>query len=101
MDPKSKHSYLYTCSTKSKKNNEWLWTCNFKHPQSQGFIIIVCHLYPMPLLQPTLMSNVLKLEQKFIIGYKYEDTGFYVLVINNHMVFDEVTSKLIDLWSTH
>lgn len=55
----------------------------------------------MPLLQPTLMSNVLKLEQKFIIGYKYEDTGFYVLVINNHMVFDEVTSKLIDLWSTH
>ena len=51
--------------------------------KSRFFSFLLCQLFSMPLIRPTLMSHVLKLEHGFIHGYRSGGAVFYVLVINN------------------
>lgn len=54
--------------------------------------IILCHLFSMPLVWITLISNVMKLEQEFIHKYRVGITIFDVLLSNNHIQTQNITS---------
>jgi hypothetical protein len=55
----------------------------------------------MPLVRPTLISDVQKLEQGFLHGYRAGSAVFYVSLTINHMAPQDVTSELFDSWSIH
>ena len=42
--------------------------------------IPLCRLVPMPMVQPTLASDILALEQRFVYGYKEGARVFYVSI---------------------
>lgn len=55
----------------------------------------------MPLVRPTLMSNVLKLKQRFIHGYRFGSAVFYVSVVNNLMKTEDLTPEMTVSWNIH
>ena len=55
----------------------------------------------MPLVRPTLLSDVLKLEQGFIHGYRSGSAVFYISDVNNEMEIEDVTSELMNSWNVH
>ena len=55
----------------------------------------------MPLVRPTFLSDVLKLEQVFIYGYRSGSAVFYISVVNNEMETADVTFKLLYSWNIH
>jgi len=44
--------------------------------------IPLCRLVPMPIVRPTLSSDLLKMEQEFAHGYLDGMSAFYVSTIN-------------------
>ena len=42
--------------------------------------ILLCRLVPMPMVRPTLASDILALEQQFVYGYKEGARVFYVSI---------------------
>ena len=68
---------------------------------SSRFSILLCRLLSMSLVRPTLMSDVLKLDQGFICGFKTVNAVFYVLVVNNLMKTKDVTSKMTNFWNIY
>ena len=53
----------------------------------------------MPLVQPTIILNVFKLEYEFIHGYRSRSVVFHISIINNKMKSEYVISKLINSWN--
>ena len=82
-------------------SNSVIENLRFSPSSKSRFFIPLCRLLSMPLVRPTLMSDVLKLEQGFIHGYRSGSAVFYVSVVNNHMESADVTSELMESWSTH
>lgn len=60
------------------------------------FSIPLYCLLSMPLVRPTLIFNILKLEQGFVHRYTIGCAVFYVLLTNNYMKTQDVASELID-----
>ena len=55
----------------------------------------------MSLVRPTLMSDVLKLKQKFIHKYRSRTIVFYISVVNKQMKTEDMTFELINSWNIH
>jgi hypothetical protein len=64
------------------------------------FSIPLCRLVAMPLVRPTLQSDLDKLEQEFVHGYRDGAAVFYVTLTDEHGSTQEVTSAVKDNWGS-
>lgn len=70
-------------SDHSFDSNSVIENLQFQLASNLRFFIHLCQLFSLPLVRPTLMSHVLKLEHGFIHRYRSRVAVFYVSVINN------------------
>jgi hypothetical protein len=54
----------------------------FQPVSSSRFCILLCRMFAMPMVRPTLASDLAKLEQEFVHGYKEGASVFYVTTNN-------------------
>jgi len=52
----------------------------------------------MPMVRPTLQSDLAKLEQKFVHGYREGTVVFYVSLTNEDGRTQEITAKDKEAW---
>jgi hypothetical protein len=64
------------------------------------FSISLCRLVAMPLVRPTLHSDLDKLEQEFVHGYRDGAAVFYVTLTDEHGSTQEVTPAVKDQWGS-
>jgi hypothetical protein len=64
------------------------------------FSIPLCRLVAMPLVRPTLQSDLDKLEQEFVHGYRDGAAVFYVTLTDEHGSSQEVTSAVKEKWGS-
>ena len=64
------------------------------------FSIPLCRLVAMPLVRPTLQSDLDKLEQEFVHGYRDGAAVFYVSLSDEHGSTQEVTSAVKENWGS-
>ena len=88
-------------SDHSFNSNSVIENLQFQPTSKSRFFIPLCRLLSMPLVRPTLLSDVLKLEQGFIHGYRSGSAVFYISVVNNEMETADVTSELMNSWNVH
>jgi len=69
-----------------------------KPTSSSRFSIPLCRMVPMPMVRPTLESDLAKLEQEFVHGYREGAAVFYVSMTNEDGKSQEVTSADVDAW---
>lgn len=62
------------------------------------FNIPLCMLVPMPMVRPTLGSDLVKLEQKFAVGYRDGAAVFYVSTTNEAGESSTFTEDEINSW---
>ena len=62
--------------------------------------IPLCRLVAMPLVRPTLQSDLDKLEQEFVHGYRDGAAVFYVTLTDEHGSTQEVTSAVKERWGS-
>jgi len=62
------------------------------------FAIPLCRMAAMPMVRPTLQSDLAKLEQEFVHGYREGASVFYVTVTNEEGVTQEVTEGDKESW---
>ena len=62
----------------------------FQPLSSSHFCIPLCRLLPMPMVRPTLASDLAKLEQEFVHGYREGASVFYVTTTNEDGKTQEV-----------
>lgn len=60
--------------------------------------ILLCSMIYMPMVRPTMESEVLKLDQEFQHEYKNESTTFYISFINEEDKSRFVTKIITDTW---
>lgn len=65
---------------------------------SSRFFIPLCRMVAMPMVRPTLESDLKKLEQEFIHGYRDGAAVFYVSTTNEDGCVQEVTEELMASW---
>ena len=63
----------------------------FQPINSSRFFIPLCRMVAMPMLRPTLASDLAKLEQEFVHGYREGAAVFYVTTTNENGKTKEVT----------
>ena len=83
-------------SDHSFNSNSVIENLQFQPTSKSRFFIPLCRLLSMPLVRPTLLSDVLKLEQGFIHGYRSGSAVFYISVVNNEMETADVTCELMN-----
>ena len=64
------------------------------------FSIPLCRLVAMPLVRPTLQSDLDMLEQEFVHGYRDGAAVFYVTLTDEHGSTHEVTSAVKEKWGS-
>jgi hypothetical protein len=64
------------------------------------FSIPFCRLVAMPLVRPTLQSDLDNLEQEFVHGYRDGVAVFYVTLTDEHGSTQEVTSVVKENWGS-
>ena len=64
------------------------------------FSIPLCRLVAMPLVRPTLQSDLDKLEQEFVHGYRDGAAVFYVTLTDELGSTQEVTSAVKENWGS-
>lgn len=62
------------------------------------FSIPLCRMVSMPMVRPTLQSDLEKLEQEFVHGYREGAAVFYVSTTNEDGCTQEVTNETRDAW---
>ena len=65
---------------------------------SSRFSIPLCRMLPMPMVRPTLASDLAKLEQEFVHGYREGASVFYVTTTNEDGKTQEVTEAEKASW---
>ena len=73
----------------------------FQPTSKSKFFILLCRLLSMPLVRPTLFSDVLKLKEGFIHRYRSGSAIFYISVVNNEIETEDVTSELMNSWNIY
>ena len=69
-----------------------------KPATSSRFPIPLCRMVAMPVVRPTLQSNLSKLEQEFVHGYREGAAVFYVSITNEDGKTQEVTDADKAAW---
>ena len=82
-------------------SNSIIENLQFQRTSKSRFLNPLYRLLSMPLVQPTLMSDVLKLEQGFIDRYRFGSAIVHISVVNNQIKTENVTSELIKSWNMH
>lgn len=62
------------------------------------FSIPLCRMLPMPMVRPTLQSDLIRLEQEFVHGYREGAAVFYVSTTNEDGKTQEVTEADRAAW---
>jgi hypothetical protein len=70
----------------------------FQPLSSSRFPIPLCRMLAMPMVRPTLTSDLAKLEQEFVYGYREGASVFYVTVTNEEGKTQEVTKADMASW---
>jgi hypothetical protein len=65
----------------------------FQPLSSSRFPIPLCRMLAMPMVRPTLPSDLAKLEQEFVHGYREGASVFYVTLTNEEEKTQEVTES--------
>lgn len=65
---------------------------------SSRFSIPLCRMIAMPMVRPTLQSDLMKLEQEFVHGYREGAAVFYVSLTNEDGKTQEVTDDMMASW---
>jgi hypothetical protein len=65
---------------------------------SSRFHIPLCRMLAMPMVRPTLSSDLAKLEQEFVHGYREGTSVFYVTITDEEGKTHEVTEAHKTLW---
>ncbi len=60
--------------------------------------IPLCRLVPMPMVRPTLSSDLVKLEQEFVNGYRDGAVVFYVTTTNEAGESSKFSEQEMDGW---
>ena len=81
--------------------NSYIENLQFQPTSKSRFFILLSRLLSMPLVQPTFLSDVLKLEQEFIHGYRSGSAVFHISAVNNEMETEDVSSELMNYWNVH
>ena len=71
----------------------------FQPTSKARFFILLCRLISMFLVRPTLLLDVLKLEEGFIHGCRSGSVVFHITVVNNEMETEDVISELMNSWN--
>ena len=78
--------------TRQKVNSvATITSLRFQPNSSSRFNIPLCRLMAMPMVRPTLASDLAKLEQEFVHGYREGASVFYVTTTNEDGKTHEVT----------
>ena len=78
--------------TRQKLNSvATITSLRFQPSSSSRFSIPLCRLLAMPMVRPTLASDLAKLEQEFVHGYREGASVFYVTTTNEDGKTQEVT----------
>jgi hypothetical protein len=101
IEANSSHVKAHAIFDHSFDSNSVIENLQFQHVLKSRFFIPLCRLLSMPLVRPTFMSDVLKLEQGFIYGYRSGSAVFYILVVNNLMETKDVTSEMTNSWNIY
>lgn len=72
-----------------------------KPTSSSRYFILLCRMVAMPMVRPTLQSNLLKLEKEFVHGYREGAAVFYVSLTNESGQTQEVTDADKEAWGPH
>ena len=70
----------------------------FQPLSSSRFNIPLCRMLAMPMVRPTLPSDLAKLEQEFVHGYREGSSVFYVTITNEEGGTHEVTEADKESW---
>ena len=68
----------------------FITSLRFQPISSSRFCIPLCRMLPMPMVRPTLASDLAKLEQDFVHGYREGASVFYVTTTNEDGKSQEV-----------
>lgn len=63
-------------------------------------LIPLCRMVALPLVRPILQTDIRRLEQDFIDGYRGGDRCFYVSLTNDQGVSKDVTPMIMETWNT-
>lgn len=66
--------------------------------EASRFDIPLCRMVYMPLVRPTLASDIKRLEAEFAHGYRHGASVFYVTLTNEHGEEREVTDEVKRTW---
>jgi hypothetical protein len=69
--------------------------------EASRFDIPLCRMVPMPLVRPTLLSDVKRLEAEFSYGYRPGASMFYVSLCDENGKERTVTTKDQQHWGPH
>jgi hypothetical protein len=89
---------------KSQKidSNSFIRSLYFKPVTRKCELLIpLCRMIALPLVRPILQSDIRRLEQDFIDGYRGGDRCFYVSTTNDQGASMDVSSVVSDSWSSH
>lgn len=75
-----------------------LSSLRMKPSSATRFPIPLCRMLPMPVVRPTLQSDLSKLEQEFVHGYREGSAVFYVSLTNEEGKLREVTDADKTAW---
>ena len=81
--------------TRQKLNSvSTITSLRFQPVTSSRFSIPLCRMLAMPMVRPTLSSDLAKLEQEFVHGYREGASVFYVSVTNEDGKTQEVLEAI-------
>jgi hypothetical protein len=91
--------------TRQKLNSvSTITSLRFQPITSSRFCIPLCRMLAMPMVRPTLASDLAKLEQEFVHGYREGASVFYVTTTNEygktHEVLESDKAAWGPIWNT-
>ena len=85
--------------TRQKLNSvSTIASLRFQPISSSRFFIPLCRMLAMPMVRPTLASDLVKLEQEFVHGYREGASVFYVTTTNEDGKTQEVLESHKASW---
>ena len=93
-------SEIMLCKRQKQDSNSVISHLRIEPEAKSGFKILLCRLRTLPLVRPINEVDVQRLENKFVTGYRDGDRVLYVSIYNNKAESLDVTSDIIDSWSS-
>jgi hypothetical protein len=79
-------------------SNKCIEDMRIKPKEASRFDIPLCRMVYMPLVRPTLDSDIKRLEAEFAHGYRAGSCVFYVSICNERGESAKITEEELDTW---